>query len=134
MDFDSRMTELIALGASVAANCQSCVEYHARRAAESGVDPREVAQAIDIGRAVRKGAAAKIDQVADAVRHKDASPANSATAADAPASAATCCGAASADASRRDTGSPNKCTPFTSMMDACRSAGFPFVDQPEGKS
>jgi AhpD family alkylhydroperoxidase len=134
MNFDSRMTELIAIGASVATNCQSCVEYHARKAAESGIDPQEVAQAIDIGRAVRKGAAARIDQVADAVQHKNASPANGATAADAPASAATCCGAASADASRRDTASPNKCRPFTSMMEACRSEGFPFAEQPEGKS
>jgi AhpD family alkylhydroperoxidase len=134
MTFDSRMTELIALAASVAANCQSCVEYHARKAAESGVDPQEVAQAIDIGRAVRKGAATRIDQVADAVQHKDASPANGATAADAPASAATCCGAASGEASRRDTVPPKTCTPFTSMMEACRSGGFPFAEQPKGKS
>jgi AhpD family alkylhydroperoxidase len=134
MTFDSRMTEAIALGASVAANCQSCVEYHARKAAESGVDPQEAAEAIDIGRAVRKGAAARIDQVADAVLHKDASPANSSTAAEAPASGATCCGAAAGVANRRDAGSPNTCTPFTSMMEACRSGKFPFAGPPEGKS
>ena len=65
MKFDNRTTELIALGASVAANCQSCVEYHAGKAAEYGVEPQEVAQAIEIGKMVRSGAAAKIDKIAE---------------------------------------------------------------------
>jgi AhpD family alkylhydroperoxidase len=63
MKFDNRMTELVAVGASVAANCQSCVEYHVGKAAECGVDRAEVAQAIDTGRMVRRGAAAKMDKL-----------------------------------------------------------------------
>lgn len=56
MTFDNRTRELIALGASVAANCESCVEHHRRKATDYGVDPQDVAQAIDIGRAVRQAA------------------------------------------------------------------------------
>ena len=63
MKFDNRLTELVAVGASVAANCQSCVEYHVGKAAEYGVDRAEVAQAIDTGKMVRRGAAAKMDKL-----------------------------------------------------------------------
>ena len=63
MKFDTRTTELIALGASVAANCQACVTYHMAKAVDSGVEPDEIIQAVEVGKMVRKGAAAKIDQV-----------------------------------------------------------------------
>ncbi len=65
MTFDERTTELIAIGASIGANCQSCVEYHVGKAAECGIDEHEVARAIEIGRMVRRGAAAKVDKVAE---------------------------------------------------------------------
>lgn len=65
MKFDTRMTELTAVGASVAANCQACVTYHIAKALESGVEQDEIAQAVEVGRMVRKGAAAKVDQVVE---------------------------------------------------------------------
>ena len=34
MKLDNRMKELIAVGASIAVNCQSCLEYHAGKALE----------------------------------------------------------------------------------------------------
>lgn len=93
MAFDNRIRELIALGASVAANCQSCVEYHGRKAAECGIDPGEVAQALEIGRAVRKGAAANVDHVADHLAQKGTSAASgAATTRGAQAGDAGCCG------------------------------------------
>lgn len=132
MAFDNRTRELIALGASVAANCQSCVEYHGRKAAEYGIDPAELAQAIEIGRAVRKGAAAKVDQLADTVLQKNGSSAG-APEPDFRAPGATCCGSAGGDASGRPSNetpaTPSPCAPFASMMSACRSAGFPFGGQ-----
>lgn len=42
MKFDDRTTELIALGAAVAANCQSCVQYHVAKATEHGVTREEL--------------------------------------------------------------------------------------------
>ena len=137
--FDNRTRELIALGASVAANCQSCVEYHGRKAAEYGVDPGEVAQAIEIGRAVRKGAAANIDHVADDVAQKGTSAASAPATGGASASDAGCCGSAAkatdnSAGSGETTFSPNRCAPFSSMMEAWRSGGFKFPGQPAAKS
>jgi AhpD family alkylhydroperoxidase len=71
MTFDDRLTELIAIGASIGANCQSCVEYHVGKAAECGLDEQDVAQAIEIGRMVRRGAAAKVDKVAETLRRSN---------------------------------------------------------------
>ena len=65
MKLDNRTTELIAVGASIAANCQSCVEYHVGKATEFGVDREDIAQAVDVGRMVRRGAAGKVDKVAE---------------------------------------------------------------------
>jgi AhpD family alkylhydroperoxidase len=73
MKFDTRMTELVAIGSSVAANCQSCVEYHVGKAAEQGVDSQEIAQAVDVGRMVRRGAAAKVDKTVERLRGELAS-------------------------------------------------------------
>lgn len=64
MKLDNRITELIAVGASVTANCQPCLQYHTDKALESGASDLEIAQAIEIAKTVRKGAAAKMDQFA----------------------------------------------------------------------
>ena len=48
--------ELIAIGASVGAHCQPCLEYHIQAAIERGVAPGEIEQAIAIGHKVEKGA------------------------------------------------------------------------------
>ena len=77
MPLDNRTTELIAIGASIATNCRSCVEYHVGKAVEIGVDQQAVAQAIEVGRLVRKGAAANVDTFADGVLHKEPKPAGS---------------------------------------------------------
>ncbi|MEW5938379.1 MAG: carboxymuconolactone decarboxylase family protein [Chloroflexota bacterium] len=62
MKLDNRIGELIAVGASVTANCQPCLQYHVKKALESGADRREIADAIEIGRMVRKGGAANMDK------------------------------------------------------------------------
>jgi AhpD family alkylhydroperoxidase len=130
MTFDNRTTELIAIGASVAANCQSCVEYHLAKAAEYGIDPNQLAQAAEIGRMVRKGAAANVDRAVDRLLHKDRPAANSATGDRSPADQAACCGSASKSAAAGEPGGvptsfANKCAPFMSMA-AGWSGGFPF--------
>lgn len=62
MKLDNRIGELIAVGASVAANCRPCLQYHIRKALESGVDEQEIADSVEIGRMVRKGAASEMDK------------------------------------------------------------------------
>lgn len=48
--------ELIAIGASVGAHCQPCLEFHIQAAIELGLSRSEIEQAIDIGHKVEKGA------------------------------------------------------------------------------
>jgi AhpD family alkylhydroperoxidase len=64
MKLDGRIKELIAVGASVVANCQPCLQYHAAKARESGADDEELTMAIAVGKAVRKGASARMDDFA----------------------------------------------------------------------
>ena len=83
MKLDERITELVAIGASVTANCLSCLEYHVGKATEHGVDAEEIAHAIDVGKMVRNGAAGKMDKLAESFRRAAPSPAGASTA---------CCG------------------------------------------
>jgi len=64
MKLDTRIKELIAVGASVTANCQPCLQYHVSKAREFGADDEEIAVAMAVAKAVRKGAAAKMDDFA----------------------------------------------------------------------
>lgn len=67
MKLDTRIAELIAIGASVTANCQPCLQYHVDKALENGASDLEIAQAIDVAQMVRKGAAAKMDKFASTI-------------------------------------------------------------------
>lgn len=64
MKLDARIKELIAVGASIAANCQPCLEYHTNEARKHGADPDALQEAIEVGKLVRRGAAAKMDKFA----------------------------------------------------------------------
>ena len=64
MEMDDKIRELIAVGASITANCQPCLHSHVGKAIKHGARPEEVTAAIEIGNRVRKGAAAKMDEVA----------------------------------------------------------------------
>lgn len=64
MTLDERVKELIAIGASVTANCQPCLQYHISEAKKSEADEQDIMDAIDVGKMVRRGAAAKMDKFA----------------------------------------------------------------------
>ncbi len=57
------MIELIAIGASISANCHPCIKYHVAKAKEMDIQEDEIKQAIDTGRMVRKGAAQQMDKL-----------------------------------------------------------------------
>lgn len=61
---DNRIKELIAIGASVTANCQPCLRYHVSKAQESGANEQEISEAITVAKMVRRGAIAKMDEFA----------------------------------------------------------------------
>ncbi len=78
MKLDHRIKELIAVGASVSANCQPCLQYHASEARKSGAGDQDIMEAIDVGKMVRRGAAAKMDKFAASLTPA-AAPANNST-------------------------------------------------------
>jgi AhpD family alkylhydroperoxidase len=47
--------ELIAIGVSVYANCESCMQWHIEQAASSGASLREVLEAIEVGIEIGSG-------------------------------------------------------------------------------
>jgi AhpD family alkylhydroperoxidase len=59
---DKQITELIAIGASVSANCQPCVKYHVSKARQMNIEEKEIQRAIKVGKMVRKGAADQMDE------------------------------------------------------------------------
>ncbi len=64
---DLRTKELVAVGASLTANCQPCLEYHVRKARESGAAQKDILEAVAVGRKVRHGAQHKMDNYAEAL-------------------------------------------------------------------
>lgn len=64
MKLDERTLRLIAVGASITANCQPCLEHSVNRALASGLDAQEITEAIEVGKMVRKGAASRLDEFA----------------------------------------------------------------------
>ncbi len=62
MNLDNRTLALIAVGASVSANCQPCLERNVKAALKCGASTQQIAEAIEIGKRVRQGTASKMDK------------------------------------------------------------------------
>jgi len=65
--FDEKIVELVAIGASISANCHPCIKYHTEKASELKVDEAEIRQAIEVGKMVRKGAAGQMDKLLEEI-------------------------------------------------------------------
>ncbi len=65
MGLDNKTRSLIAVGASLTANCQPCIKHHIGKAKENGADEKEISEAIEVGKAVRMGAASQMDKFVD---------------------------------------------------------------------
>jgi AhpD family alkylhydroperoxidase len=70
---EDKIKLLIAVGASVTANCQPCLKTAVDQAQGVGVDKKDILEAIQIGRLVRRGAIGKMDQLASTITEKDVS-------------------------------------------------------------
>lgn len=53
---DERTRELIAIGVSVGAHCQPCLEFHLGKARELGIADEDIREAVKIGHMVESGA------------------------------------------------------------------------------
>jgi AhpD family alkylhydroperoxidase len=63
MKLDIRIRELIAIGTAIGANCHVCLQHHVAKAREENVPDDEIAEAIEVGKAVRKGAQGSMDKL-----------------------------------------------------------------------
>lgn len=52
---------LIAVGAAVTANCQPCLRTLLKKARESGIEDKEILEAVGVARLVRRNSTAQID-------------------------------------------------------------------------
>lgn len=84
MELSEKVKELVAVGASITANCQPCLQYHTEKARANGADAGEVTAAIEVGKQVRKGASAKMDQFSAGMKELQPVPAE--------AKKSACCG------------------------------------------
>jgi len=75
MEWNERIKELVAVGASITANCQPCLQYHADKARKEGATPQEIEAAIGVGKQVRKGASAKMDEFSTGLKETICAPA-----------------------------------------------------------
>ena len=64
---DNRIKELIAIGASVTANCHPCLKYHISKIKEMGVDEKEIIEAVSVAKMVRKSVISKTDRLMSAL-------------------------------------------------------------------
>ncbi len=60
---DLTIKELIAIGASVSANCHPCIKYHITKAREMKIEEAEIQQAIDVGQVVKKSATGQTNEL-----------------------------------------------------------------------
>ena len=71
MAISEQVRSLISIGVSVGVNCQSCLQYHVAKAKENGIDESDILEAIATGKAVRKGAAYKMDEYIKGITGKN---------------------------------------------------------------
>jgi AhpD family alkylhydroperoxidase len=64
---DEKIKELIAVGASISANCHPCIKHHTAKAREMKIEDDEIQQAIEVGKMVRKGAAGQMDKLLEEI-------------------------------------------------------------------
>lgn len=59
---NEKIKELIAIGASITAHCQPCLEYHIEQAIKNGASSEEIVAATEVGKTVEKGALKAMDE------------------------------------------------------------------------
>ena len=64
---DEKIEELIAIGASVSANCHPCIKFHMDKAKKLEIAPEDIKAALKVGAMVRGGAAVQMDKLLSAI-------------------------------------------------------------------
>jgi len=74
MSIITRQESLIVIGAAVAGGCRPCLEFAVGRAWELGVEPEEIARAVELGRMAASRARTEMDDFAGETLGDFASP------------------------------------------------------------
>lgn len=53
MKLNTKIMELIAIGASLTANCQPCIKYHLKAAKDLGVTEEEIEEVLKLAKAIK---------------------------------------------------------------------------------
>jgi AhpD family alkylhydroperoxidase len=70
MSLDKKTLELVAIGASVAACCEPCLEFHVNAAREAGATPAEICRAIKMAEKVRQAPIDKIKKKCEELNYE----------------------------------------------------------------
>ncbi len=76
MPLDDRTKALIAVGASITANCQSCLHSTVALALEAGAEAQDIAEAIELAKLVRRCASTSMEKFVASLRREVSLPAN----------------------------------------------------------
>jgi len=68
---DTRIRELIAVGASIAGNCLPCLRYHFTEALKAGCTLEEIAEAIELSKMVKERPIKDIYHLADELLQRE---------------------------------------------------------------
>lgn len=71
-----QVQELVALGAALASNCESCLKFHYKKAKELGLTEEDISQALQIGQNVKQVPAGNVIQLANKLLGVEQAPAN----------------------------------------------------------
>lgn len=74
MSLGMKTIAMISVGASVAANCHPCLEYHTAHAREVGLTDQEIKAAAEVGKAVRDGAGKSMEKLIATLLSGEAAP------------------------------------------------------------
>jgi len=70
---EDKVKLLVAVGAAVTANCHPCLRTAVSQAQIAGLEKKEIVEAIQIARLVRRGAIGKMDHLATTLTGRDVS-------------------------------------------------------------
>ena len=91
--YTAAVAELVAIGASIASNCEPCFKHHFDQARKLGVSVEDMARAVETAQAVRESSARSVLELANRLLKRDAPKAS-------PVMESSCCSPATSVASR----------------------------------
>lgn len=91
MLFTAAVSELVAIGAAIASNCEPCFKYHYDQARKLGVAREDMLRAVRVAQNVKETPARAVLELAERYLSPDAAPGTSQPSPAATGASAACC-------------------------------------------